>query len=232
MTFRIASGLAILLAASGGSVIAAEPSATPPEFVACPGASEWFAAEETRRQALQLPSESEPTDPMLRDELLRMEKADQDARADVLGGDGIDPEANARMQQVDSRNLQRLKRILATQGFPRASRVGRNGVAAIWLLVQHADSDPGFQEEMLEKMLALAEVDGIDLQKIALLTDRVLVARGKPQRYGSQFLGGMGQPLVMRPVEVPEQLDQRRAAMHLMSSATYKCMLEETQKAK
>lgn len=231
MTFGVASGLAILLAASG-SVIAAEPPATPPEFVACPGASEWFAAEETRRQALQLPTESEPTDPALRDELLRMEKADQEARAEMSVGNGVDPEANARMQQVDSRNLQRLRRILAAEGFPSASQIGRNGVAAIWLLIQHADSDPGFQEDMLEKIQTLTEADGIDPQKTALLTDRVLVARGKPQRYGSQFVGGMGGPLVMRPVEAPEQLDQRREAMHLMSAATYKCMLEETQKAR
>lgn len=223
-------GLAILLTVSG-SAIAAEPSTTPPEFVACPGASEWFAAEDARRRALQLPTESEPTDPALRDELLRMEKADQEARADMSGDNGVDPEANARMRQVDSHNLQKLKQILAAEGFPSASRVGRNGVAAIWLLIQHADSDPGFQEGMLGKILTLTEADGIDLQKIALLTDRVLVARGKPQRYGSQFLGGMGEPLVMRPVEAPDQLDRRRVAMHLMSAATYKCMLEETQKA-
>lgn len=231
MTFGVASGLAILLAASG-SGIAVEPVVTPPEFAVCPGASEWFASEEARRQALRLPNESQPTDPTLRDELLRMEIADQEARADMSVGNGADPEANARMRQVDSRNLQRLKRILAAESFPSASRIGRNGVAAIWLLIQHADSDPGFQEDMLEKILTLTEADGIDLQKTALLTDRILVARGKPQRYGSQFLGGMGEPLIMRPVEAPEQLDQRRTAMHLMSVATYKCMLEETQKTK
>ena len=61
----------------------------------------------------------------------------------------------------------------------------------------------------------------------ALLTDRVLLARGKPQRYGTQLEGGMGAPLRLRPVEDPAGVDGRRAAMHLMPEATYLCAMQK-----
>lgn len=230
MKARLLAGL--MLALAGGSALATGSDAVDPEIAACPGGAEWFNKEHARRSALQLPAEPTPTRPELRDELLRMERTDQEARAAMLRGNGPDPEPGKRLAKVDEDNLKSLKRIVDADGFPEASEVGRDGVAAAWLLVQHADRDPEFQERMLEDIRKLGEQDGIDLQKIALLTDRVLLARGKPQVYGSQFEGGFGKPLVLRPVESPELLDQRRADMHLMPLATYRCLLENMQAAK
>lgn len=62
-----------------------------------------------------------------------------------------------------------------------------------WLLVQHADLDPAFQEETLKKMKALppSEVNQTDL---AYLDDRVAVKADRPQLYGTQFHCRDGKP--------------------------------------
>jgi hypothetical protein len=55
---------------------------------------------------------------------------------------------------------------------------------------------------------------------MAYLTDRVLVADGKPQRYGTQFhsVDGKLQP---RPTEDPANLDARRKSVGLPPMAEY-----------
>jgi Family of unknown function (DUF6624) len=67
--------------------------------------------------------------------------------------------------------------------------VGGDGAHAAWLLARHADQDPAFQRrclELLTQAVASGEAAKIEL---AYLTDRVL-AEGKPQEYGTQFVGG------------------------------------------
>jgi hypothetical protein len=90
--------------------------------------------------------------------------------------------------------------------------------------VQHAD-DVGLQEHVLEKISPPnAMPQGIDGQKIALLTDRVLLRQGQSQRYGSQLrMGESGlEPL---PIKDETNVDARRAQMGMMPLADYICMV-------
>lgn len=83
--------------------------------------------------------------------------------------------------------------------------VGYDGVDAAWLLVQHADSDPAFQAEMLTEVGKRVKSHELDLQLYVLLTDRVLLAQGKKQRYGTQLeISDHG--LVTRPLEDPDHV--------------------------
>lgn len=195
------------------------------ELSTCPGGAQWLAAEEARQAANPLPPEAPPRKPALRDELLRMGREDQAARAFLMSGKEPTPAEQDRLQATDARDLARLQQIVRDSGFPNAADVGRDAVAAAWLLVQHANADPGFQQQILSQIQGLGEGDGISGQDVALLTDRVLLAQGKPQRYGTQYEGGMGSPLRLRPLEDPAGVDARRAALHLMPSATYACAL-------
>ena len=70
-------------------------------------------------------------------------------------------------------------------GWLGKTLVGEDGAHHAWLLVQHADFDKDFQSSCLKLMSAQpkGEVSGVD---IAYLTDRILVANGKPQKYGTQ----------------------------------------------
>ncbi len=103
---------------------------------------------------------------------------------------------------------------MAAGGWPGRSRVGEDGAHAAWLLIQHADHDPAFQKqclELLEQAVRVGEAAPVDF---AYLTDRVLTAEGKPQRFGTQLLIREG-GLVLQPVEDREHLDQHRAGIGL-----------------
>lgn len=132
---------------------------------------------------------------------------------------GADEQLWNRMRAVDSDNTAWLRDIVDTTGWPRRSRVGDDAVVAAWLLVQHADHDPAFQRRCLDLVEALPEGE-VEATKLALLTDRVLLAEGRPQRYGTQAILVDGRYQV-RETEDPEHVDERRAAVGLEPLATY-----------
>lgn len=172
-------------------------------------------AESKTRQAILPP----PTQPELRESLLEMRREDQAARS----GDLRNPQEVEKLFAVDAGNLVRIKRIIADQGFPTVERVGQDGFDSAWLLVQHADRDPAFQQQVLDSLVEKRLIAG---EQLALLTDRVLVAQGKPQRYGSQFTEKDGHR-VAQPIEEPVgKLDDRRKAMGMMSFADYRCTMD------
>ena len=65
----------------------------------------------------------------------------------------------------------------------------------------------------------------------ALLTDRVLVARGEPQRYGTQYksveIDGVVHFGPSTPIVDPNRLEQRRSALKLPSHVEYVRQLRE-----
>jgi Family of unknown function (DUF6624) len=147
--------------------------------------------------------------PDLRAELLRRAERDQAAR------ESRDHEA---VSQVDAENLPWLKKVIAEIGWPGRSAVGEDGAAAAWLLTQHADSDPAFQRQCLDLLAMAAEQGEATKAQVAYLTDRVLLAEGKPQEFGTQATGRNGQWVPCR-LRDPDNVDHRRAAMSLGSLA-------------
>jgi len=173
---------------------------------------ERVAANDAKRNVAQKPE--------LRDELMRMMEEDQAARRAAGAAGFKDAAANERMKAIDVKNTARMKEIIAQEGWPTKTLVGERASKAAWLLVQHADLDPAFQKQclpLLEKTVAAGEGSAKDL---AYLTDRVLVAEGKPQRYGTQFHNVEGK-LVPRPIEDEANVDARRAAVGLGTMAEY-----------
>ncbi|AKJ06757.1 hypothetical protein ATI61_105271 [Archangium gephyra] len=174
--------------------------------------SEKAAANEAKLMAAQ--------NPQLRDELLRMMEEDQAARRAAGAARFKDTAANERMKAIDLENTARMKEIVAQVGWPTKTLVSERGARAAWLLVQHADQDVAFQRQclpLLEKSVAAGEGSPMEL---AYLTDRVLVAEGKPQRYGTQFHQVEGKH-VPRPIEDEANVDARRAAVGLGTMAEY-----------
>jgi hypothetical protein len=121
--------------------------------------------------------------------------------------------------KVDQENTSRLADIVAKYGWPTNSLVGKDGANAAWLLVQHADADVKLQRKCLDLMTKLpkGEVSRIDR---AYLMDRVLLAEGRKQIYGTQFTSSGGK-WVPRPLEDPATVDKRRAEIGLPSLAEY-----------
>ena len=87
--------------------------------------------------------------------------------------------------ELDRDNSQRLKEIVAQQGWPRKSVWGERPSQAAWILLQHSP-DPEFQAEMLPLLEKLLPEKECSAPGYALLYDRVQLRHGRPQRYGSQ----------------------------------------------
>ena len=147
----------------------------------------------------------------LRAELLRRMEKDQVARK------ALDSEA---MRDADGENLPWLKGVIAAHGWPGASLVGTDGAHAAWLLAQHADADPAFQRQCLDLLTVAVEAGEARMRELAYLTDRVLLAEGKPQVYGTQ-VNRHGGSWVPRDLGDPDGVDARRAAAGLGPLAEY-----------
>jgi hypothetical protein len=164
-------------------------------------------------------------DQALRQELLRRAQEDQAARNAFIG-DGLSVQAWEQVKPVDRDNTAWLKQLITEIGWPGTSLVGVDGANAAWLLVQHADADPKFQEQVLPLMEAAVDNREAFPDRFAMLTDRVLRAQNKRQRYGTQFQISNG-VMTMQPVRDKANLDARRRKMGLPPIAEYEKMLSE-----
>lgn len=169
--------------------------------------------------------------PALRAELLKMSEADQAARHAAIDAGFKDKSLNDKMTEVDKVHTRRLHAIVDASGWPTRSMVGEDGATAAWLLLQHADLDPDFQERCLRLMEPLAAAGEASPRDLAYLTDRVAVNRGRPQRYGTQWQE-VGGEFVPQPIEDPERVDERRAAVGLDTLAQNKARMNEAYKPK
>jgi hypothetical protein len=166
----------------------------------------------------------------LRKELLARVETDQAARTKLIDA-GTAPPADLvkAVGDADDTNRTWLKDVIEKYGWPGKSLVGEDGAHAAWLLVQHADADIKFQKECLKHLeiaVTKGEAAGTDL---AYLTDRVLAAEGKNQRYGTQLEQKDGK-LVARAVDEPDTLDARRKAIGMMPMAEYVVFAEKMYK--
>jgi hypothetical protein len=183
----------------------------------------------TRRAAGADRTATHVQDEGLRRELLRRVDVDQAVRFDLMHkqqrGESPDTLDFARILAVDTANTSWLKGVVATRGWPGRSLVGADGANAAFLLVQHADRDTTFQARvlpLLERAYTNGDAEG---QQVALLTDRLAVARGEPQVYGSQADISDGR-VVLKTIRDSTHVDVRRARMGLPPLAEYVRLLD------
>lgn len=183
-------------------------------------------------------------EPELRSELLDRTKKDQAARKAFIawmnenGTGGMVVTASlsdekktefekvtSQLKEIDDDNTKWLKGVVEKHGWPTDTLAGEDGAGAAWLLVQHADADAKFQRRCLDLMTKLPKEE-VSQKNLAYLTDRVLLAEGKKQVYGTQFtsVDGKWQP---RPLEDEANVDKRRAEVGLSSLAEYAKLLDQ-----
>lgn len=151
--------------------------------------------------------------PELRSELLRRAEQDQEARR--LSG-----REWAKAAAVDAENLPWLEGVVAEVGWPGRSMVGADGAHAAWLLVQHCDTNPAFQRRCLGLITEAVRNGDATPAELAYLTDRVLLAEGQPQEYGTQ-MRGHEHGWAPGNLRDPDNVDERRAAMSLGPISEY-----------
>jgi hypothetical protein len=131
-------------------------------------------------------------------------------------------DVQAIISKTDSLNLIELMKIIETYGFPDHDMVGTEGTSNFWLLVQHQDQAPDFQEDILIKMKAAADKGKASLTDYAYLLDRVKVNTGQLQIYGTQMqLNSLKTSYEPKPLIEPEKVNERRQSVGLNSIESY-----------
>ena len=213
-------GLVALLAlgvVAGAACARPKPAASPP-----PGSG---PAEAMPVRAYPESGAAVDPDSALRAELLAMGREDQAVRT------GLSPEMIAdtafvrRLMRTDTALSVRLREMVETGGWPDARRVGADAVRAAFLVVQHTPFED-FREAMLPHLERDVRAGVLEGQDYALMVDRIRRRQGQPQVYGSQYSLVDGE-LVRDPVEDPQNLDRRRAALGMTPIDEYERMLSE-----
>ena len=127
--------------------------------------------------------------------------------------------AYAWATEVDAQTTAYMKQVVEQFDWIDAHRFGVGISAHAWLLVQHADAHPEFQQQVLERMEPYLADGGVRKRDYAYLWDRVAVNHGRKQRYGTQpDWNCVDGKLQLRPMEDPDNVDARRAEMGLGSA--------------
>jgi Family of unknown function (DUF6624) len=154
----------------------------------------------------------------LQQKLLKMMKIDQNMRF------GHIKNKKPWNFNIDKNNTIKLKKIIKQYGWPGIPMVGKKGSVAAWILAQHADHDLQWQKRCLKMMQTSYAKNNVEGKYLALLTDRVLLASGKWQLYGTQYRV-RNKKLNERPIKDRKNLGNRRKKMGLDSFTTEKKMM-------
>ncbi len=129
---------------------------------------------------------------------------------------------NRNIVLTDSLNYFLLMDIFSKFGFPNNDLVGQEGSQYFWLLVQHQDAHPGFQDSVLTKMKIEVDANKASGRNFAYLLDRVKVNTGQPQVYGTQMeLNEEQTSYIPKNVIDPDKLNVRRLNIGLDSIENY-----------
>lgn len=132
------------------------------------------------------------------------------------------------LRSVDSTNLITLKTLFSQFGFPGIAEYGKKTSRQYVLLIQRADPDPKFQEKVLIAMKQKVDEANASAADYAFLVDLVRTNTNRRQLYGTQVrLNEDTSKLILKPVEDPERLNERRKALGLGTIEEYLKTMEE-----
>ncbi len=115
---------------------------------------------------------------------------------------------------LDSVNTAQLEEIIAKNGWPGKSLVGNQAAMAAFIVLQHSSIE--IQEKYLPMVEAAAAKGEIERAHLAMLQDRILMRRDKPQKYGTQLWNDPSTgKLGLYPIEDSSGVDLRRAEVGL-----------------
>lgn len=197
-------------------------AAVPALAEACPGAAAWNLNNPPVRQHAAAGIAKAGDTGLLAELQVRVEN-DQSARRKLLT-DPRSEESARSVESIDSENLAWLRRLVSEKGFPSAAQVGNEGVHLAWILLQHADRDPEFQRGLLPVLESRYSAGELPANDLARMTDRILIASGKSQKYGTQFDWFSGNFRLPEPSKVAD-IDADRRRLGLMPLADYACTI-------
>ena len=165
--------------------------------------------------------------PNVRTELLQMEKVDQEARLNCTNGTSEEQIKclGEISKAIDEPNTKRISQIYDQIGFPNTAKVGKDGLQAFMILLQHAPTDE-LRVRSLKPISKAFKDRELPAMEYANFVDRLRLHQGKKQLYGAGFEIKDGK-LVLSPTEDLKNLEKRRARIGLPPMAEYIKGLEE-----
>lgn len=124
------------------------------------------------------------------------------------------------IQETDSINLIRIKKILDERGWLGPKVIGNQGNSTLFLVIQHSDLET--QLKYLPMMRKAVKLGNARASSLALLEDRVALRQGERQIYGSQI--GRDEEsgeYYVSPLVEPEEVNERRAEVGLGTIEEY-----------
>ncbi|UHG89594.1 DUF6624 domain-containing protein [Spirosoma oryzicola] len=118
-----------------------------------------------------------------------------------------------QIHQIDSVNLAKIEQIIKQYGYPGQSLVGSKQGNTAWLVIQH--SSLSVQEKYFPLMQQAAKEDEMQKSNLALLTDRIRLAKGQQQLYGTQVISDSTGKKAFGPIEDEANVNKRRAEVGL-----------------
>lgn len=174
----------------------------------------------------------------VKSELAQRVELDQEMRKQILAAEPLTLELAENLENVDADNTAWMKQLVEHHGWPSRDDVGEEGAGNAWLLVQHADQDVDFQERCLALLAASVEAGQADPRHLAYLEDRVAMHRGRPQRYGTQFVQRQTQAgegpangadaFVPYSLADPDRVDEWRLSVGLGPLAEYAAQINDS----
>jgi hypothetical protein len=118
------------------------------------------------------------------------------------------------IQEQDSINIIKIKKILDEHGWLGADIIGNQGNTTLFLVIQHSDLKT--QEEYLPLMREAVKKGNAKANNLAFLEDRVALRKGEKQIYGSQIAPDpeTGEYIIL-PLIDPDNVDKRRTEVGL-----------------
>ncbi|MFV0377840.1 MAG: DUF6624 domain-containing protein [Mangrovibacterium sp.] len=122
--------------------------------------------------------------------------------------------------EKDSINLIKVEKIINENGWLGSNVIGEKGNKTLFLVMQHADTKT--QIKYLPKFREAVKNGNAKAEHLALMEDRVLIAQGKKQIYGSQLMTDPNtNEIVLFPMIHPEKVNERRKNIGLNSIEEY-----------
>lgn len=156
----------------------------------------------------------------VREELEAMYESDQLYRAEIQSAMikyGLDhPKVKALWEKqtpIDNENYEKLANIVEAHGWPTISEYGEEAAKSAFLIIQHSKTD--FQKKYLPYLRKAAKNGELKLNYLAMLEDRILLADGNMQLYGTQLRRNDAGEIEFHPIKDVAHVDARRKEMNL-----------------
>lgn len=117
-----------------------------------------------------------------------------------------------QLHYFDSLSFDKIAHIIDVFGYPSRAIAGESNSIPFYIL---SFAPANTKEKYLNQLILAADRDDISWKSLAYFIDKLKIAKGKKQVYGTQGVYDNNYKFIMHPCEEPEQLNARRERVGL-----------------